>query len=262
MENIRIKILLILYVFCPFYYSCNSLIACNSEIVDKTEILKTGDYMSCGDYLWIYKIDLKCKIGQPDLAEIYIKNDTPFLIHSYNLEKTTNNSGLRIEVLIRKDQLTDSLSLKKYNLVFSVVSGDSINITDTCKVHYPLPKHPRLLVKSNEIDDLKERFTHPDFDELRCTFNRQKSYEIDGVVFTDKPDEKVRQKMEALALSYLLTTNKQDGLQAVKVALNYLSSYSAHRKTVQKDYHYNLQTYEAIFGAAMVYDWCYDLLSF
>lgn len=262
MENIRIKILLILYVFCPFYYSCNSLIACNSEIVDKMEILKTGDYMSCGDYLWIYKIDLKCKIGQPDLAEIYIKNDTPFLIHSYNLEKTTNNSGLRIEVLIRKDQLTDSLSLKKYNLVFSVVSGDSINITDTCKVHYPLPKHPRLLVKSNEIDDLKERFTHPDFDELRCTFNRQKSYEIDGVVFTDKPDEKVRQKMEALALSYLLTTNKQDGLQAVKVALNYLSSYSAHRKTVQKDYHYNLQTYEAIFGAAMVYDWCYDLLSF
>lgn len=123
MENIRIKILLILYVFCPFYYSCNSLIACNSEIVDKTEILKTGDYMSCGDYLWIYKIDLKCKIGQPDLAEIYIKNDTPFLIHSYNLEKTTNNSGLRIEVLIRKDQLTDSLSLKKYNLVFSVVSA-------------------------------------------------------------------------------------------------------------------------------------------
>ena len=103
------------------------------------------------------------------------------------------------------------------------------------------------MVKSNEIDDLKERFTHPDFDELRCTFNRQKSYEIDGVVFTDKPDEKVRQKMEALALSYLLTTNKQDGLQAVKVALNYLSSYSAHRKTVQKDYHYNLQTYEGCF---------------
>lgn len=57
---------------------------------------------------------------------------------------------------------------------------------------YPLPQHPRLLVKSNEIEKLKVRFNHDDFKELRESFDEQISYNTDGIIKTDKPDEKVR----------------------------------------------------------------------
>ena len=126
-----------------------------------------------------------------------------------------------------------------------------------------LPEHPRLFIRKNELSDLKRHFAHPDFNEIRKAFNEQKYYSTDGKVSSDQPDEHIRQKMEALALEYLMDTvrNKKSGREAIKVAINYMNSYSANRTVKAVTYEENTNTYEAILGAAIVYDWCYYLLS-
>ena len=246
-----------------------SLLSCKGDNIDyltstdnKSEITVKGGYNNGGDYIWNYNIKPKNKISQPKNIKIDFNNKTPFSIYDYKVDYSSSSCPIiKINVTIKKEQLKESIDLTKHNLIFSILSGKEIIISDTCKVMYPLPQHPRLLVKSDEIEKLKVRFNHDDFKELRESFDEQISYNTDGIIKTDKPDEKVRQKMEALALSYLLTNNVDNGKSAIRIAINYLSSYSDNRKEVQKDYHYNLQTYEAVFGASMVYDWCYNLLS-
>lgn len=263
MNNRVIKFLLLISSFILSFLSCNSKENRTfSYDCIKTSVLANGSYDSEGNYLWTYNVELKGIIGQPNSLKVDFNNQTPFNILDYDIDyKSSLCSVIKIRVTIKKAQLKESIELTKYNLMFNVLSDNDIIISDTCKVMYPLPQHPRLMVRNDEIEKLKVRFNHNDFEELRKSFNKQISYNTDGVIKTDKPNEKVRQKMEALALSYLLNNNVNDGKSAIKIAINYLSSYSDNRKEVQKDYHYNLQTYEAVFGAAMVYDWCYNLLS-
>ena len=244
-----------------------SLLSCKGDNIDyltstdnKSEITAKGGFNNNGDYIWNYNIKPKNKISQPKNIKIDFNNKTPFNIYDYEVDYSSSSCPIiKINVTIKKEQLKESIDFTKHNLIFNILSGNEIIVSDTCKVMYPLPQHPRLLVKSDEIEKLKVRFNHDDFKELRESFDEQISYNTDGIIKTDKPDEKVRQKMEALALSYLLTNNGDDGKSAIRIAINYLSSYSDNRKEVQKDY--NLQTYEAVFGASMVYDWCYNLLS-
>lgn len=246
-----------------------SLLSCKGDNIDyltstdnKSEITAKGGFNNNGDYIWNYNIKPKNKISQPKNIKIDFNNKTPFNIYDYEVDYSSSSCPIiKINVTIKKEQLKESIDFTKHNLIFNILSGNEIIVSDTCKVMYPLPQHPRLLVKSDEIEKLKVRFNHDDFKELRESFDEQISYNTDGIIKTDKPDEKVRQKMEALALSYLLTNNVDDGKSAIRIAINYLSSYSDNRKEVQKDYHYNLQTYEAVFGASMVYDWCYNLFS-
>lgn len=121
-----------------------------------------------------------------------------------------------------------------------------------------MPDHPRLLIKGNEIAAIKQRMNNPVFNKIRAAFTEQKNYITKGFSEDGIPNDAIRQKMEALALSYLLDTvnEKASGTEAVKLANSYLSSIKS-----AKGYHPNAQAYAASFGAAMVYDWCYSLMS-
>ena len=121
-----------------------------------------------------------------------------------------------------------------------------------------LPSHPRLFVKQSEIADIKQRMLSKDFAVIREAFNRQLAFSTDGVSADGMPKEAIRQKMEALALTYLVNPDneKEAGKTAITIAKAYLASLS-----VVKGYDGNTETYEAILGAAIVYDWCYPLLS-
>ena len=121
-----------------------------------------------------------------------------------------------------------------------------------------LPEHPRLLIKGNDIATIKQRINNPVFNKIRVAFNEQKRYVTTGVSKDGLPNDSIRQKMEALAFSYLLDTinEKASGLEAVNLANSYLSSIKS-----AKGYHPNAEAYAASFGAAMVYDWCYKLMS-
>ena len=120
-----------------------------------------------------------------------------------------------------------------------------------------MPAHPRLLLNSNDVLNLKERIKHPDFKNIKIVFDKQLAFPTDGLSKDGAPDEKIRQKIEALALMYLVdsTKNKSLGFEAIQLAKKYLPSIQK-----VKGYHENLHCYEAVFAAAMVYDWCYKLL--
>jgi heparin/heparan-sulfate lyase len=119
------------------------------------------------------------------------------------------------------------------------------------------------MVKKDEIPSLAARFAHPDFSSLKTTFNSQKAYSTTGTVTTDRPDDKIRQKMEALALEYLIdpTKNLESGKQAVTLAINYLSSFGSIGTSEVTQYDDVGYTNEMIIGAALVYDWCYPLMT-
>ncbi len=121
-----------------------------------------------------------------------------------------------------------------------------------------LPPHPRLLVSKGEPETIRARMNSSDYAPIKSAFESQLAYETDGKSGDGAPDEKIRQKIEALALKYLTEPSISEALgrQAIKLSRIYLSSISS-----VKGYAQNLYCYEAVFAASMVYDWCYNQLT-
>jgi hypothetical protein len=135
-----------------------------------------------------------------------------------------------------------------FGLINICVATDSI----------PMPQHPRLLINAKEIKFLKKKLSHPDFDSIRINFYKQKKFVTNGISSNGEPDEAIRQKIEVLAFSYLIDSvnEKQSGLEAIRLINIYLPSIS-----IAKEYHANAHAYQAVFTAALIYDWCYRLLN-
>lgn len=117
--------------------------------------------------------------------------------------------------------------------------------------------HPRVLVTKEEVAVLKQKIQHADFKEIYKSFQQQKNFITNGISANGEPDEAIRQKIEALAFTYLLDTAKEK--QADITAIDLINKYLSSIKIV-KDYHPNAHAYQAVFTAALVYDWCYYLL--
>ncbi len=133
-------------------------------------------------------------------------------------------------------------------------------LTDTfaqSSANVQMQGHPRLLVTKEDVVDLKQKIHHKDFSEIYTIFIAQKNFSTDGSSKNGEPQEPIRQKIEALAFSYLLDTvnEKQSGIAAIDLINKYLHSIS-----IATDYKQNAHAYQAVFTAALVYDWCYILL--
>ena len=120
-----------------------------------------------------------------------------------------------------------------------------------------LQGHPRVLVIKDDVAMLKQKIKHHDFKEIYASYIEQKKFITDGVSKNGEPNEEIRQKIEVLAFSYLIDTanEKQAGIEAIDLIQKYLRSI-----TLVQGYHPNAQAYEAVFTAALVYDWCYYLM--
>ncbi len=120
-----------------------------------------------------------------------------------------------------------------------------------------LPAHPRVLVTKEDLPQLRQKLQHPDFKFLYQTFLQQKQYKTDGISTNGEADERIRQKIEALAFTYLIDYEKEQaaGKNAIELIQKYLGSI-----TSAKGYHQNAHAYQAVITAALVYDWCYALL--
>jgi hypothetical protein len=127
----------------------------------------------------------------------------------------------------------------------------------------PVAGHPRLFVNKNDIAALSARFNHPDLAGIKSSFNSQKSYKTTGTVTSDKPNDAIRKKMEALAFEYLIDSGNKSasGKEAIQIAINYLTSFGNIGTGKVTNYNDLGYTNEMIIGAAMVYDWCYPLLT-
>ncbi len=121
-----------------------------------------------------------------------------------------------------------------------------------------LQGHPRVLVSKADVAILKQKIKHKDFKEIYASYIEQKKFVTDGVSKNGEPNETIRYKIEALAFSYLIDSanEKQAGIEAIDLIQKYLQSIS-----IVQGYHPNAHAYEAVFTAAMVYDWCYYLMN-
>lgn len=121
----------------------------------------------------------------------------------------------------------------------------------------PLPSHPRVLVTKEDLPVLRQKLQHSDFKFLHQTYLQQKQFQTDGISANGEADERIRQKIEAQAFSYLLAPEKERaaGKEAIELIQKYLGSIHS-----AKGYHQNAHAYQAVITAALVYDWCYPLL--
>lgn len=120
--------------------------------------------------------------------------------------------------------------------------------------HTPPPEHPRLLLRSRDLPGLREKRSKP---EMKQVWDRLVSFSqvaIDEASSCETPDEAYL--MEANALMYVLDGDTEAGGRARKLALRNIAkafnpAYQDISRTIGR----------LMLAAAVVYDWCRDLLS-
>lgn len=243
-------------------------ISLQSIAIDLSKFTRTGAYQPNGDYCWTFTSNISSNSASPEkvtLTQILASN-FPFKISDIPntvLVDSGHPKSVIIQIKVPKQAISEPINPKNYELKLSFTAPNQKETIVSINTSFPLPEHPRLFIRKNELSDLRRHFSHPDFSDVRKIFNDQKSYATDGMLSSTQPDERIRQKMEALSLEYLLDTvkHKKSGHKAIQIALNYLNSYVANRTTKAVSYEENTNTYEAILGGAIVYDWCYNLLT-
>ncbi len=124
-------------------------------------------------------------------------------------------------------------------------------------------QHPRLIVTAEDLPKIRENLEHPENIEMWKFVQEIAALDTDGALEptpayrnTNEQDKYVG-CAEANAFLYLINGTVESGKKAITVALNYLKTLNI--KTGADDI--TRHTGYAIYVAACVYDWCYDLLS-
>lgn len=117
------------------------------------------------------------------------------------------------------------------------------SLADGTRVPVPPSEHPRLYLRGAQIDDLRSRVRHP---VLKPTWENLQRL----------GDENDHHAMTVDALRYLLDGDRDTGRRAVDTALRFLPEVTFREYgDVSRDYG------RVLWSAAVVYDWCYDLLT-
>ena len=136
-------------------------------------------------------------------------------------------------------------------------SNNTITNSDYKLVEEPLTTHPRLFVNNDDISNIKERLSN--------TYNSLAWDSINEYAEKSLENQTLSNQLlivQSNALKYLLYGDTSNGNTAIKY-YSILSSYLETLNTVIKSDSYKLANTagEAMVTGAMVYDWCYDLLS-
>ncbi len=125
----------------------------------------------------------------------------------------------------------------------------------------PIEGHPRLLFNKDDIPQIKKNIEHP---ENKAAYNEwQKKLDLDltGTLLpnasssSSNKDVNVIGAIEANAFSYAIYGNEEHGRKALSMVKNMLSTYIYGENAM---YHESMSN---IWCGAVVYDWCYDLLT-
>ena len=129
-------------------------------------------------------------------------------------------------------------------------------------VHPTKGQHPRVLFTSESIEGMKEELYDKRSTAASTLFRQGVRNPTDGVLEEtpfDKVDTEIFRNMQTLALDYQLTGNKISGYNAVYALKNALKTLT-DSWTGQDDVAHRYYGF-AMYVAACVYDWCYDLLT-
>lgn len=127
----------------------------------------------------------------------------------------------------------------------------------------PADVHPRLFLRAGDLPEIKAHLTQGEvkdaWDRMRIAANRVHSGEllpISGSIHTNVSGD-VSKIIKAKALSYVLDEDVTSGHAAVSMMVNYLDTV----QFLASDDGLTRQKGETILLGAIIYDWCYDLMS-
>ena len=175
-------------------------------------------------------------------------------VHTVNLYPRETSQRIDKVVIVNKPSASLS-GMGEY-----VEAGAEELLYNIPKVQPTAGEHPRLLVKKADIPKILENSKHP---EHQWAWNKMITYanktdvtgilpDKNGAMNHDKYQIEVAQ---CKAMDYLLNGNKEHGREAIDIVLNFLKTVTY---TSTGDYS---SLSQFLWGEAMVYDWCYDLIS-
>ena len=125
--------------------------------------------------------------------------------------------------------------------------------------NYPIPpeSRPRVLVNLNTISKLKTRFESNEMAMVREKILLQAEAINEVIDIKGKVSRATYRSIEANALLYLLNKDKVAGYKAIKLIADTLPILNPENKAWFNE----RLNHRIIYTAAMVYDWCYDIMS-
>ncbi|WP_218033950.1 heparin/heparin-sulfate lyase HepB [Paenibacillus koleovorans] len=236
------------------------------------------DYLTMDDGLPIW-IDGSMKVSTKRLDSVTLSWDGAFddrgVIGGYKLYEGATLLGA-VDGDIR------SLSLHNLNVgshTFRVEALDELGnesnggplttaiiLAPASGVPVPPEEHPRLLIRGSDIPELRQKVTDPDMQAAwgRIVYRSQSSQDgslppINPNVYSTNFNSALLESIEAKALMYLLQEDEELGKDAIAMVGNYLDTvnFSANYDAYFKSKYAG----QAMTSAAIVYDWCYALLS-
>ncbi|MEN8907993.1 MAG: heparinase II/III family protein [Clostridiales bacterium] len=130
-----------------------------------------------------------------------------------------------------------------------IVGYKNIFAENTKKNIYPKKNsHPQVLVSSDEIADLKNKYNSKEFEKTKNELLKNSTLYLHG-----ENDYDFLKSIEANAFLYLINKDKNNGLK----------SYELLKKALKNEAYFNNSHMASrlTFSLALVYDWCYNLLS-
>lgn len=130
-------------------------------------------------------------------------------------------------------------------------------------IQLPIPPkdHPRLYLTASYLPELRRKSQHPLLKACWEKITKAAAYKTDGyLLLTDKPNNNsttVRDAIEANALLFVLNNDQKAGQFAVDAVLHYFETLKID--PAKPDVTRELG--RAIVTGAIVYDWCYPLVS-
>ncbi|GGF61674.1 hypothetical protein GCM10010912_03580 [Paenibacillus albidus] len=220
-------------------WSDGTLTATNltSESVKLTWPDATDDLGTITEY-GIYEGNVKVGSTTGDIHTITLSNLTKG-VHKYNVEAMDNEGN----------QSTGGPS-------------ETVEIGNPVSLLKPPPEHPRLLIRAQDIPALKVKLAKPEMASYWEKVDNASKEVHSGVLPPTAGtgfgnyDEKILLSIKAKALLSVLNQDDANGKEAIKMMINFFASFES--KDISKT---SGHAGETITAGAMVYDWCYNLLT-
>ena len=174
--------------------------------------------------------------------------------------------GCKMGVAFDKILITTDATFAPEGMDPTLPDGDALKVRDLPSDVYTIPtitptvgEHPRLMFTASDVATIRTNLTHAENAEAYAMFLELKEKACDGVLSaaqTHNYNAEYLAIIEAKAFDYVINGNEENGKAAITAIKNYLTTYNSPDAGT-----YYSHAGHAIFTAAEVYDWCYNLLS-
>lgn len=214
------------------------------------------------DYLWVYTVNLKEPTGQRRCLtlEVMTEDDNPFTVnlsHSSMTLAPYATEQVVITITAPGAYLTGDHKIAPHLAQLNVLEHSTLLDSITLITRGPLPDHPRVFVQRDALPILQSRFVDPELTAVQHRLRQQAGTTVEGAVEDGKADDSIRRVIEAKAFLYLIQDDRAMGEQAIALLLDYLGSLDQPYQTMAE----SRRLYNSLIAGALVYDWCYQLLT-